>query len=76
MSKLRKCPICKKGNLTEKKIEEVFSYKGYHIAIPDYTIYECDTCGEAIVGRNTLKKSGKILKKFKKQVEERIRKGE
>jgi len=75
MSHLKECPICGKGKLIKKEIEEVFTYKGSHIAIPDYTIYECDTCGEAIVDRNTLEKSGKILKKFKKQVEERIKKG-
>jgi len=69
MSHFKKCPICRKGKLTRKEIEEVFTYKGYHIAIPDYTIYECDTCGEAIVGRNTLKESGKILKEFKKYVD-------
>ena len=75
MPKLKKCPICRKGNLIKKEIEEIFNYKGHHIAIPDYTIYECDTCSEAIIGKNTLKKSGKILKKFKKQVEERIKQG-
>jgi len=75
MPKLKKCPICGHGNLIKKEIEEIFNYKEYHIAIPNYTIYECDTCSEAIIGKNTLKKSGKILKKFKKQVEERIKQG-
>jgi len=69
MSHFKKCLICGKGKLIKKEIEEVFTYRGYHIAIPDYTIYECDTCGEAIVGRNTLQKSGEILKEFKKYVD-------
>jgi len=69
MSHFKKCPICGKGKLIKKKITETFNYKGRTITIPDYVIYECNVCGEAIVDGNTLKKSGKILKEFKRQVD-------
>jgi HTH-type transcriptional regulator/antitoxin MqsA len=69
MQEFKKCPICGKGQLSKKKITETFNYKGRTITIPDYVIYECNVCGEAIVDRETLKSSGKILKEFKRQVE-------
>ncbi len=56
------CPICDKGILTKKVVDETFEYKGSEITIPDYIIYKCDTCEEAIVDKETLRTSGKILK--------------
>ncbi len=64
----QKCPIC--GNDLQKKIgTERFEYKGKEIFIPDYVAYECSDCGEAIVDPETLKKSGKMLKEFQRQVD-------
>lgn len=56
------CPVCDKGILTKKVIDETFEYNGNKIVIPNYIIYACDTCEEAIVDSETLKTSGKILK--------------
>ena len=67
--KFKKCPLCRRGKLIKKEIEEVFTYKGYRITIPDYIIHECNVCGGAIVDRETLKSSDVVLKEFKKYVD-------
>ncbi|MEI9476919.1 MAG: type II toxin-antitoxin system MqsA family antitoxin, partial [Deltaproteobacteria bacterium] len=63
------CPICGKGPLKKGVIEEKFAYKGETITIPDYIVYKCDLCNEAIVDKGTLKTSGKLLKNFKCKVD-------
>jgi len=64
----QKCPIC--GSELQKKVgTERFEYKGKEIFIPDYVAYECTECGEAVVDPETLKKSGKLLKDFQRQVD-------
>ena len=62
------CPVCDTGILTKKVIDETFEYKGKHITIPDYIIYECDICDEAIVDNETIKTSSKIIKEFFRKV--------
>lgn len=69
MKKFEYCPICGEGKLTKKIIDETFTYKGQSITIPNYIIYECDSCGEAIVDSRTLKIAGKKLTAFKRKVE-------
>lgn len=69
MKKFKYCPICGEGKLTKKIIDETFTYKGQSITIPNYIIYECDSCGEAIVDSRTLKIAGKKLTAFKRKVE-------
>ena len=56
------CPVCDKGILTKKVVDETFEYKESKITIPNYIIYKCNTCEEAIVDKETLRTSGKILK--------------
>lgn len=65
----QKCPICGAGGLQKTVGTETFEYKGQEIAIPDYIAYVCPGCGEAIVDPETLKKSGKMLKDFQRQVD-------
>ncbi|KAF0183097.1 MAG: HTH-type transcriptional regulator / antitoxin for MqsR toxin [Nitrospirae bacterium] len=65
----QKCPICGTGSLRKEIGAETFEYKGKSISIPNYVTYACDACGEAIVDNNTMKKSGKILKAFKREVD-------
>lgn len=67
--KAQKCPICDKGTLKKEVVSELFEYKGQTIEIPNYIKYRCDVCGEAVVDNNTIRKSGKILKEFKRQVD-------
>lgn len=67
--KAQKCPMCDKGSLKKEIVTELFEYKGKTIEIPDYIKYRCDVCGEAIVDNNTIRKSGKILKEFKRRVD-------
>lgn len=66
-----KCPICDEGVLQREAKDEVFEYKGENVTIPDYIVYRCNVCKEAIVDNETLKTSGKILKNFKRGVDER-----
>jgi HTH-type transcriptional regulator / antitoxin MqsA len=63
------CSICGKGTLKKEVIEEKLTYKGEPITIPDYIVYKCDLCNEAIVDKGTLKTSGKLLKNFKCKVD-------
>jgi HTH-type transcriptional regulator/antitoxin MqsA len=67
--KAQKCPICGAGGLQKTVSTEPFEYKGQEILIPDYISYVCPKCGEAIVDPETLKKSGKMLKDFQRQVD-------
>ncbi len=62
----QKCPVCGAGFLKKKVIEENFEYKGKTLSVPDYIVYACDECGEAIVDQETLRKSGELLKKYLK----------
>jgi len=63
------CPICGKGSLKKEIIQEEFKYKGRSQIIPDYCIYKCNNCNEEIVDKESLKRSGKILKNFKREVD-------
>jgi len=63
------CPVCGAGNLTKKIVEETFEYKGKHLTVPDYVVYECAECEEEIVDRNTLKTSSKLIKDFYRSVD-------
>lgn len=63
------CPVCGKGSLKKEIIEERFTYKGQSMTIPNYIVYRCNLCGEAIVDKQTLKSSGKQLKNFKCKVD-------
>lgn len=61
-----RCPICGKGILVKKHIVEAFEVDDKIVEIPDYVIYECMICGEAIVDSETLKKSGELIREMYK----------
>jgi YgiT-type zinc finger domain-containing protein len=61
-----RCPICGKGILVKKHIVEAFEYENDAITIPDYIVYECMSCGEAIVDKETLKTSGELIREMYK----------
>lgn len=63
------CPVCGKGKLVRKVLKESFEYKGKTTIIPHYVVHACDKCGEEIVDKKTLAKSGRILNEFKRSVE-------
>lgn len=63
------CPVCGEGELATKTIEEQFTYKGQHLIVPDYLIYECAACGEALVDPASSKKAEKLLKDFSREVD-------
>jgi HTH-type transcriptional regulator/antitoxin MqsA len=64
-----KCPICGEGILKRKEITETFEYKGEKFKIPNYVIFECGTCDESIVDRDTLKTSEKTIRDFQRRVD-------
>ncbi len=66
-----RCPICGQGALKKEVKDEVFEYGGSSITIPDYIVYRCNVCHEAIVDNETLKSSGHILKAFQREVDAR-----
>lgn len=63
------CPICGAGELAAKTVEEQFTYKGQHLSVPDYLIYECSECSEALVDPASSKKAEKLLKDFSRGVD-------
>jgi len=63
------CPFCGGGKLSEKVVEEHFSYKGHSLAVPDYRILECSACGEAVVEKESARRAEKLLKDFGRQVD-------
>jgi len=64
-----KCPICGADGLSKKAITETFEYKGNKLSYPNYIIYECPKCGEAIVDKRTLKESGRAIRDFYRKVD-------
>lgn len=64
-----KCQICGVGRLTKKSIEEKFEYKGEVLIIPDYIIYECPVCEEAIVDESVSKATEKEIRDFHRKVD-------
>lgn len=68
-TKAEKCPICGNGDLQKKIITETFEYKGKAFDYPNYIIYECPECGEAVVDKITLKESGRAIRDFYRQVD-------
>ena len=65
----QKCPICGLCNLVKKAVDETFEYKGERLVIPDYVIYECSTCEDALVDEKSIKASQKDLKDFYRKVD-------
>lgn len=63
------CPICGAGNLSERVVEEHFSYKEHSLPVPDYRILECPVCGEALVEKESARRAEKLLKDFGRQVD-------
>jgi HTH-type transcriptional regulator / antitoxin MqsA len=67
--KPQRCPVCGTGALEKKIGTETFEYKGKTRKIPNYITYACAECGESVVENATLKKSGKVLKDFQREVD-------
>lgn len=63
------CPICGAGTLRKEVKAKTFTYKDEKKTIPNYIVYKCPVCDEAIVDNETLKTSGKILKDFQREVD-------
>jgi HTH-type transcriptional regulator / antitoxin MqsA len=63
------CPVCGAGELEKKTVEERFTYKGETLTVPDYVVYECAACGEALVDPASSKRSSKLLKDFSRKVD-------
>lgn len=63
------CPFCGHDGLRKKVITETFEYKGKTFDYPNYVIYECPTCGEAIVDKKSMKGSGRAIRDFYRKVD-------
>ncbi|MDT8421563.1 MAG: type II toxin-antitoxin system MqsA family antitoxin [Desulfuromonadales bacterium] len=63
------CPICASEGLERKETRQIFEYKGKSIDIDKYIYYKCSVCEESIVDKDTLKRSGKVLKDFERKVD-------
>lgn len=58
------CPICSMAQLTKHIISEAFKYKHKSITIDNYVVYRCCTCGGEIVDKESLKRTGPIIREF------------
>ena len=67
--KAKKCPICGIGSVRERVGPEIFEYKGQTITISDYVTHECSECRESIVDNAALRKSGRKLRDFQREVD-------
>lgn len=65
----QKCVICGKGKLIKKIVNEEFEYKGKKLTIPDYIIYSCNKCKEALVDPKTIRFTEKILTDFRREID-------
>ena len=63
------CPVCGAGELERKTVEEQFSYKGEALTVPDYVVFECASCGEAVIDPASSKRASKLLKDFSRIVD-------
>jgi HTH-type transcriptional regulator / antitoxin MqsA len=63
------CPACGQEGLQKKVITEKFEYKGETFSYPNYVIYECPSCGDAVVDKKSLKESGRVIRDFYRQVD-------
>ena len=62
------CPICGAGQLTRKEITAEFDYKGEHLEVPNYIVWECAACSESLVDKGTLKEAGRKIRDFHRLV--------
>lgn len=65
----QECPICGKPTIEKKTIEEKFEYKGRHLVVPDYIVFACSSCGEELIGKETLKKTEKVIRDFQRETD-------
>jgi len=64
-----KCEICGNDGVQKKIITETFEYKGKTFDYPNYVIYECPVCDEAVVDKKSLKESGRAIRDFYREVD-------
>ena len=64
------CPICGHGRISERIIVKTFTYKSQKMLIPNYRIFECDTCEEKVVSSETLRGTEKVLTDFRRKVDD------
>jgi len=63
------CPFCAQDSLQKNVITETFDYKGKSFDYPNYVIYECQNCKEAVVDKKSLKESGRAIRDFYRKVD-------
>lgn len=68
-TEVSQCPICGHADVRKKVGIETFEYKGKKFDCPNYITYECQSCGEEIVDKKTLKESGRTIRDFYRQVD-------
>jgi len=63
------CPLCGQDGLCRKVVTETFEYKGNKLHYPNYVIYECPSCNEAVVDKQSMKESGRAIRDFYRQID-------
>ena len=68
------CPICGNGILLEKIIDkEIFNLpNNVKIEVPNYKIFECNYCKEALVSDESVERTERIIKKLREEKKYKI----
>lgn len=60
---MRKCPVCKNGELVEKTLTQNFKYKGKSLKYKQPGNY-CNACGEAVLSNSDMNTTECLLSDF------------
>jgi len=66
---VKQCPLCGNNGLRRNVVTETFEYKGETFDYPNYVIYKCPRCKEAVVDKKSLKESGRAIRDFYRKVD-------
>ncbi len=64
-----KCPVCTRGNLQKRRAAHTYTYKSQQKTIKDVEYFQCDLCEESVENPDSVKRIGKILKEWHKQID-------
>lgn len=68
-TEVKECPLCGHDGLRRSVVTETFEYKGKTFDYPNYVIYKCPSCKEAVVDKKSLKESGRAIRDFYRKVD-------
>jgi HTH-type transcriptional regulator/antitoxin MqsA len=65
----KSCPVCSEGKLKRKTITETFTYKGHHLAVPNYEVYRCPHCHEDFLDHRLIRLHQQKIRDWQRKVD-------